>query len=198
MVTAKFSNNYQAIQSRIRRLPKMYGDTLEAVQKGDANRLVVLFREGVLMRQLRLRPLKEETIRRKARQGKPAPETPLHGMGELEENSYANMMHVVEEKVGKGKRWRVLPREDQHHESELTLRALFDVHEFGAVIIGAHGQFIRIPPRPAMRYAFRKLMRERANRDTNTAVRDAISRFVQRGDARALSRVKEKAEKWSQ
>ena len=192
MVRAQFSQSYEAVRSRIRRLPELYQESLEALQKRDADRLVELFRDGILQGQLRLTPLSPVTVTEKTRKGYSYPTRPLVGKGASDLNSYANMMVVTEERRGRGKRWIVTPKDEDHHEADLSLEALFRIHEFGATIHSASGPPIRIPPRPAFRYAFRRLMRERARRDDSQAVQEAIARYVRRGDRRALKIVRER------
>ena len=195
MVKANFSPNVAAIKSRIKRLPQMYDDTVSALQKGDADRLVKYFRDGILNKSLRLSRLSDYTVASKIKRGAKFPETPLYMRGPDEEDSYANMMVVDELKKGKGKLWVVHPRDDKHHESDLTLRSLFVVHEYGTIINNAFGRGIqvRIPPRPAMRYAYRKLMRERAQRDSAGEVKKAVAKYVRDNDQRALKLIKERS-----
>jgi hypothetical protein len=195
IVTASYSQNYEAVRSRVRRLPQMYEDMVVAIQKSDANRLVSLFHLGIIDRKLRLEKLKPRTIAVKSRRGFPEPTHPLYAAGDLMDDSYANMMEVSEEKVGQsGKRWTVRPRDAKHHEADLPLRALFIVHEYGTTITNGFGRgiFIRIPPRPAFRYAFRRLMNERKARDDSSLVRAAIARFIRRGDRAAYKKIRER------
>lgn len=194
MVRAQFSQRYEAIRSRIRRLPELYEEMLSAMQEGDARRTRELFRNGILGRELRLTPLTEHTIRAKRDKGYAEPETPLYGLGDSGRNTYAHMMEVVKESEGRQKRWIVRPRDDRHHESGLPLSAMFIIHEFGTTIGNAFGRGItvRIPPRPAFRYAYRKLMRERAQRDDTERVQAAIAQYVRRGDRRAMKQIQKR------
>jgi hypothetical protein len=111
------------------------------------------------------------------------------------------MMEVA--KVG-DRMWVVRPKRGNHHPDPdrpdakpISLRALFDVHEYGTTISNGFGRgiVIRIPPRPAMRYAYRRYMAERAKQDPALRMRAAIARFIRLGDAAALSRIARKMER---
>jgi len=200
MVKAKFSMNYRAIQARIRRLPKILTDRLEGYAKRDAVGVVREFQQGLEERSLRLKPLEPSTVQRKAALGLEHPDHPLWGLGLEERRSYVNMMEV--KRVGKA--WIVRPKNRFHHgkrkpgdpgERKIRLRDLFDVHEYGATVIGAFGhkgQVVRVPARPAFRYAYRRYMAGRASRDPAGEVKQAIVRYVQTGDRKALARIEAK------
>ena len=151
MVKAKFSQNYWAKRKRIQRLPKIMLKVADTTTKKDAIGLIRVFREGIIRNSFRLKALGGKTIARKTAKGLPKPKTPLYAFGELEDKSYLNMMRIRRLKKG----YRVAPSWARHHESQLKLRDLFIVHEYGTVIIKKDGTVIRIPPRPAFFYAFR-------------------------------------------
>lgn len=200
MVKAKFSKNYWAVQGRIKRLPKLMLDRLEGYAKRDAVGVIDEFQRGLEERSLRLKPLEPSTVQRKAAVGLEHPDHPLWGFGLSESRSYVNMMEV--KKVGKA--YVVRPKNRFHHgkrkpgdsgERKIRLRDLFDVHEYGATIIGAFGhmgQIVRIPARPAFRYAYRRYMADKAKRDPAKEVKAAIVRYVNTGDRKALERIRAK------
>lgn len=84
--------------------------------------------------------------------------------------------------------WQVVPSRRRHHESDLRLSDLFVVHEFGATI-NTGTATIRIPPRPALREAFRVWMRGRKRGEPAAEVRRAITAIVRDGDHSAHRRI---------
>ncbi len=203
MVKAKFSKNYHAVNSRVRRLPKLMIKQMEAHALRDANGVIKEFRDGISNDGLMLKRLRPLTIESKTRRGLEAPETPLYAMGLGDSRSYANMLHV--KKVG-DRMYVVRPKPGYHHgkrwpgdqaKKQIKLKDLFDVHEYGAVINNAFGRglIVRIPPRPALRFAYRKYIRRRARQDPAVAVRVAIAKYVRMGDKVALQRIEPKLAK---
>ena len=79
----------------------------------------------------------------------------------------------------------------------MLLSVLFDVHEYGAVITNGFGRgiYIRIPPRPALRYAYRKYMAAKAKNDPSPQIGKAIVAAVQHGDQDAIARIAKKLER---
>ncbi len=179
-----------AIQQRISRLPRLVIALMEARAKKDAVGFERTFREGIQGNLLRLKPLKPATVAAKERQGFSWPEYPLVGEGADDERSYSNMMQIKK----LNDRWVVKPRAGMHHGGTISLKDLFDVHEYGATIVNGFGKgiLIRIPPRSAARQAFRGYMRQRVAKDPSSKVRAAIARFVQEGDAATLERIRRK------
>ena len=47
MVTAKFSTNFEAVRSRLKRLPKLMAKTLETSSKKDALGLIATYQDGL-------------------------------------------------------------------------------------------------------------------------------------------------------
>jgi hypothetical protein len=130
------------------------------------------------------------------------PDHPLYGLGFDDPDSLVNALEVSQ--VGP-KGWRLRPRNAWHHgrkapgapaHHRIKLRNLFDVHEFGATIKNAFGKgiVVRIPPRPALRYAFRAFMDSKEKRARREEMKKAIRAAVARGDRTALARIKVKQE----
>jgi len=180
-----------AIRQRIHRLPKLSIGMMEARAKKDAKAVERGFREGIQADLLHLRRLKPGTIAAKEREGMISPSTPLFGLGPEDERAYSEMMQV--KKVG-NRMWVVKPKPGKHHSSELTLRQLFDVHEYGCTITNGFGRgiLIRIPPRSAMRTAYRGYIRQMSKLDPSMKVRTAMAKFIQNGDKAALDRIHKK------
>lgn len=201
MVKQKLAVTKSAIYKRIQRLPKFALDAIENCAKGKAESLTTLFHDGIKENTLGLLPLKDTTIDTKEAMGFEQPDTPLYGLGDDADNSYANMMDVVKDEAGK--RWTVKPRDAKHQiqlpdgsvvDSNFMLKDLFKVHEYGCTITNGFGKgiFIRIPPRPAFRYAYEKLMLLISKKDPAKKVRDAVTRFVRSGDEKALELIRER------
>ncbi len=205
MIKAKFSTNYWAVQSRIRRLPRLMIKQMRAHARRDARAVIQEFRRGIAEDSLRLRRLRPKTIERKEGKGFEQPDTPLYGLGFADKRSYVNMLHVVH--VGQ-RMFVVRPKAGYHHGKRypgdpdpkpktIKLKDLFDVHEYGTIIHNAFGRglTVRIPPRPALRFAYRRYLRRRAKEDPAAAVRAAIAKYIQAGDTEALIRIHKKMER---
>lgn len=200
MVTARFSQNKRAIEERIHRLPTLMIDQMKARAKRDATAVVENFKTGISEDKLKLERLKPGTVKSKAGRALEHPDHPLYGLGYDEPDSYVNALEVVN--VGE-RLWAVRPREAWHHgksepedqrEQKIRLKDLFNVHEYGAMITNAFGRGItvRIPPRPALRYAYRAYMAERAKADPSVKMRAAIAKHVQTGNRAALDQIRAK------
>jgi hypothetical protein len=198
MVKPKFSPNYWAVRKRIQRLPRLVIGQMKAKAKHDAQRVIEVFQDGISQQNLRLQRLKPATIKKKAERGWMQPTTPLYGIGFDDSNTYVNMLEVVN--VG-DRKWAVRPKKglhridpDEPQKKRIPLKVLFDVHEYGATITNGFGRgiFIRIPPRPALRYSYRRYMAMRMKEDPSVKVRVAIAKYVQEGDASALARIEKK------
>jgi hypothetical protein len=179
VIRAKLSTSYAAKKARIRRLPRLVLETAEVEGKRRALKLIERFRSGIKDDQLGLRRLRPRTIARKERRGLDAPGTPLYALGPARRNTYMNMMRISQLKKG----WRVAPSKARHHESKLSLAALFTVHEFGTTIKQRRGRkvvVIRIPPRFAFANAYQALMADLRRQEPKPAVevRRAIRQYV--------------------
>lgn len=187
MIKAKFSDTYNAKLKRIRRLPTLVNQVADSATKRDANGIVKDFQNGVRKNNFSLENLKPETIKRKQAQGYTKPRTPLYGEGDSDPNSYINMFLVKKLKNG----YRIFPRWAKHHDSDVSLRVLFYVHENGAIINNGK-TLIRIPPRPAFRKAFQRYLRRRAKQETSKDVREAINETIKTGKTTKFRRATKK------
>lgn len=202
MVHQPHSIRKSAIVKRIQRLPKIALDMIRTSARGDAETLVGYFHDGIKDDEFGLLPLKDATISRKEAQGLDQPETPLYGLGdEFIQGTYCNMMEVV---CDEGKRkYLVKPRDDYHYSvkkdgnitrDKIKLSDLFIVHEYGCTIANGFGKgiLIRIPPRPALRYAYEKIMLEKKRHDPAKPVRDAIRAYIKTGNDAAMKKIAER------
>jgi hypothetical protein len=195
MVNQRLSINKTAIARRIANLPKMVTDAIESCAKGQAQALRSEFHDGIKENLFGLAPIKEATISRKEAMGFDRPESPLYGLGDEAEDTYANMMEVFRDEGVK--KYVVRPRDGFHMvqkadgsivRSKFKLKDLFAVHEYGCSISNGFGKGIpiRIPPRPAMRYAYNALMAKLKERDPAKELRQAIASYVREDNKRAL------------
>ena len=176
MVELKFSTNYEAVKSRIRRLPQFIENSADTFTKKDAVGVIEAFQDGIRNGDFNFEGLKDPTITAKRRKGYAQPETPLYGEGDDDKNSYINMFRV--RKIKKG--YRVYARWARHH-SGLSLRDLFLIHERGMLIAGANGVVIRIPPRPAFNRAFMRYLEKRIAEENVEKVRTVMIEYLRTG-----------------
>lgn len=193
MMSVKLSDKIKNIKRRVAKLPKVLEMKMDAMRKRDAYGFVRIFQEGIRDDSFGLNPLSEPTIQQKADKGYERPSTPLYGAGDSEANSLINVFQVRKIKNG----WRVSPRKAKHHESDLPLDALLSIHENGCIIlvtdkmraflhyIGIHLRAdtyaIRIPPRPAKRMAYERLLQEIAKRDPVKEIKRAVRDLINEG-----------------
>jgi len=188
-VSFHFSIKYNAVRSRVARLPKLVEGAATAQVKRDALNLIEFFQTGIRDNLFDLIPLADSTIMSKRLLEYTKPETPLYGAGDDEEMSYINMLRI--KKVGTRK-WLVFPTTDKHHKSSLNLSSLLEVHEQGMVISQTrHNEdtgestevLIRIPPRPAFSKAFKRVLRTRMvdARESTGKVRNAVRHLMLTG-----------------
>jgi len=189
-----------AIYKRLQRLPKLVEDAIEASARRDAEGVIERFHDGIKEDKLGLVPLKEPTISRKEALDLEKPESPLYALGdEFVQGTFANMLECVRD--GQARRYAVRPRDEYHYtvkvspggertivRTKLKLKDLFEIHEYGCTLHSG----ARLPPRPALRYAYEKYLRERAKLDPAKKVRDAIRKFVKDGDEKALVKIRER------
>jgi len=188
-IKAKYSPTYRAQMERIKNLPKWMIDFAKAQVKRDAINLIKEFKEGLIKNNFRLDPLKPATIRQKEKMNYPAPKRPLYGIGEDEPRSYMNMLRIRELKYG----FKVYPSWAKHHKSDLKLRTLLEIHEYGKTFENKGGTLTVIPPRPAFRKAYERLLKKRKKLETEK-VRRELNRFINQGKKDYFEKLKERIE----
>ena len=179
------SNGASALKSRIQRLPKLIGTIAESYAKRNAETLVKMFHDGIKENKLGLTKLKPATISAKEKMALERPESPLYGVGDYDlRHSYSNMMRIKKEKY----KYTVYPSGEYEHAQRgkkktggrIRLRDLLIIHEYGRTISNAFGKGItvRLPPRPALRYSYTRLMAELRRKDPSKKVQKAMARYV--------------------
>ena len=192
-VKVKFSTHYRAVQSRLRRLPKIVDETLDTFAKRDCARVIKEYQKGIKQDLFPTERLNEKTVEIKAGKGYQQPATPLYGKGEDEKNSLYNALAIRKIKNG----YRLYVRWAKHHESNLTLRDLLNIHQRGALIVitdkmraflhwlGIHLRadtyVIRIPPRPVLDMAILKVLEKRRREEPTRKIKQAMSEFIKTG-----------------
>ncbi len=202
-IKAKLSTNFKAIQSRMRRLPRLVEETLDSFAKRDAIRVIELYQKGLKRNLFGVERLSDATIRIKAEEGMSQPTTPLYGLGDEEPNSLYNALRI--RKIKKG--WRVYVRWAKHYASDLQLRELLAIHQRGALIsvtekmrkflhyIGIHLRadtvIIRIPPRPVLDMAIIKALEMRRKEDPAKQIRKAMAEVIKTGKENLFKKYRE-------
>ena len=164
----------------------------ESITKGPALMTIKNFKEGIRLNSFRLEKLTDGTIRRKRQLGMERPRTPLYGRGDdVKDRSYINMLRM--RKLINGH--KVFVSVAMHHSGAIRLRDLFVVHEFGTIIKGAHGQFIRIPARPAFKKAQQRTLRQmKAREPSGSDVKRAINQIINTGNTGATLKIIDRIE----
>jgi hypothetical protein len=168
-----FSMNTEAVRSRLRRLPKLIDDHMDAFTKRDAEDFIKNFRAGLRNNSFRLEPLRPETMRRKKRQGYSRPASPLYGLGLEGTRTYTSSVRIYKIKQG----WRVNVLDVKHHEADVSVKTLFHIHEHGAVI-NTGKAVIRLPARPAFRRAYEQTLARHTAKEKSKQVLDAIAHTI--------------------
>lgn len=181
---------------RMRTLPKLAEQSASAVLKKDAVGLIETFQDGIRKNNFGLAKLSAQTIERKMGKGYTRPRSPLYGAGDSRKNSYINALGLRRMKNG----WKVFVRWAKHHESSLSLRDLFYIHENGAVIMqnrGGNAVAIRIPPRPAFFKAYRRWLRKRSRKEDIREVKKAIGQLLRTGTDKGFRKILQEARRKS-
>jgi hypothetical protein len=174
--------------NRIKKLPEMYVNMVDAKLMKDANGIVSTFKKGLLENSLGLKPLKPKTVRRKQRQGYRHPTSPLVGLNGNNPRTYKNMLVIR-----RGKRKiTIRPSNRKHWKSKLTLKQLYEVHELGTII--KRGKTVyRMPARPALNRAYEKWLNKRAMTDAEV-ISDAIHDIINKSNYRTYMAI---IQKWN-
>jgi hypothetical protein len=180
-MAVKYSNNFEAIRSRIRRMPELAENAISGFTKKNLLEINQIFHDGIKKNGLGLEPLAEITVGAKRRAGYKNPNTPLYGKGDdAEERSYMNMMNIMKVPMG----WKLYPSHRMHWTKKITLDFLFKIHEHGATIRASSGSFIRIIPRPALFLSYLKWQTQKKKNDP--ALKKAVKEFIINGNEKLL------------
>jgi hypothetical protein len=158
-----------------------------ASRKMDAINTLTRFRQNIEGGNVKP-ALKKRTIGRKRSMGYSKPDAPLRGMGMDMAKTYARTMRIY--RILRG--WKVMMPARPHHSSKLNTKALFDIHENGALIV-THKAVIRIPSRPALATAYRQTLRDVGKHDP--LIQDAISEYLATGGTGKIQAILNEAER---
>lgn len=166
-----YSQKTSAIKARIKRLPKIYKDKIDTMRKRDANDFIAYWRSGILNNEFKLTPLADSTVARKIRLGMARPQNPLYGLGFEGAHTYIKGMRVFRTANG-----YVVCMTGKHHDSKIDNHGLLLIHEYGCVL--NHGG--RLPARPAMHEAYKKVLKDIKKRDG--AMAGKINEYLRSGE----------------
>jgi len=189
-VNFRFTKRYEAKAKAFKRLPKIVDRVLVDNAKQCAASMVFNFQEGIRLNSFRLRPLQSGTVDRKEALEMERPRSPLYGLGLDHPDSLINALRVTTiEREGRRTSVRVSPSEHKHHppvrrgesrrrrarrgEKTITLAKLLHIHEYGAFIKRGKG-IIVLPPRPAVRLAWERTLKQIRARKTGEKLRAAL------------------------
>jgi len=190
-MAVKANSAHTAMMRQIRNLPNYVLDAVTAGTKKAATAVVKEWQTGLKKNALRLDKLQPETIARKRGQDLPFPSYPLYGAGDTENNSLYNALRIT----AKSKRGvvKVVGRRAKHWKAKkLTLAHLLAIHEFGVTIIPKGGDPVPIilPPRPALKNSWEKVLRRISKETDRKQVKKAITDLIKTGRSAWLDRVK--------
>ena len=176
------------VDARMRELPEVWWNFMMSETKRQACRMVVNFQEGIKKNNFQLERLKSATIDKKYDKAYPAPNRPLYGLGETDV-AFLNMLRIRKLKYG----WKVAPSWAKHRESNLPLRALLEIHEYGKSFVNAGGTVTRIPPRPAFRKAYERTLKQQRE-VSGPEVRKKLNEFIRTGKKEYFEKAQQVAE----
>lgn len=189
----KFSTNFEAVRSRLRRLPKLVNSAMDSSTKKDVVSVIEAYQNGIRKNNFRLHPLTIFTINRKKAKGLTKPKTPLYGEGDSEKNSLINALAFRKLKNG----YRLYRRKAKHYEADLTLEELLLIHEHGAIIKNGFGRgvVIRIPPRPVVDLAMNRALRKKKKGEPDKTIWKAINQLIRTGQTTIFDKMTNYAER---
>lgn len=168
---------FKSKKARIAYLKTIGNEIMYGLRKEDSINFIKIFHDGIQQSKFALEKLSELTIQRKKSQGMKSPRIPLFGRGDdKKKNSFMNMLRVRKLKNG----WKVFPSWGKHHKSNLQLRQLLSVHEYGRTIKRGNG-FIKIPARPVFRLTNEKFLKYYKKKNEEKNLSRAIAEFINKG-----------------
>jgi hypothetical protein len=185
---AKVSKSFREKQRRLKALPKLGQECLYGMRKKDAATLIKIFHDGIKKRNLGLKRLSKTTIAQKRSKGYDLPDVPLYGAGDSESpKSYSSMLRMRKLKNG----WKVQGSIAKHHEADITLRRLLDIHEHGRTFVvknkkTGETRLIRIPPRPAFAKSVSKLYKKLKAEKQYAEMKKEFTKFVNTGKSKFI------------
>jgi len=178
-IRIKYSKNFEAIRSRLRRLPKLVNEVYDASTKKDVQGVIEEYKKGIKRNNFGLTKLKASTVSDKVRKGFSKPQTPLYRAGESQKNSLINALAFRKIKNG----YRLYRRRAKHWAADLPLNVLLAIHEHGALIKNGFGKgiLIRIPPRPVVDKAIIRYLKKKKKGEPAGEVMKAINQLINTG-----------------
>lgn len=198
----KFSTSYKQKRQRFVDSAQYFLEIGIELSKKDAIRMIKNFKEGIEKNNFRLTPLTDASKKLKANWGAAYPNRPLYGVTNSNSpNSFKNMLRMRRVKNG----YKVYPSWAKHENSDISLRDLLRIHEFGKIIVvtdkmrgflSANGmhlkattKFIRIPPRNAFQKAVNRTLAQKRE-VSGPKMRAAISAFIRDNNKDYLRQLK--------
>lgn len=172
----KIPNDIHERKVRLNFLRENKDKLLRAYAIANALGFIETFKKGIKSKSFNLEPLHQLTIKRKQQMGLPLPKTPLYGEGERKEKSYINMFYL--HPVTKG--IKAEPKNIKHHRSDLKLKDLYIIHEYGGTWGGR-----TIPARPAGKLAFIRWGKGEGPAKISNEMQKAITKYARTGDMKA-------------
>lgn len=177
----KFDQNYKTLEKAVKKLPKFGETSVELYTKASANQFLKFLKVSIKGKKLRL-------ARLKLRPGG----TPLYDSDEMVES-----LEVKKQRRGL---YSVAPK-DGTHSGGLSYKHLWTIHEYGTTIkvtekmrwwwLFNYGKklkknVLRIPPRPAIRRAWRRFLMSATLRDErDKALEKSVNSLIRKADAQA-------------
>ena len=203
MIKFRFNEGYEQKLSMIKRLPKLVAKATFDDGRKAAAQVIANFQDGIKMNNFHLRPLKPGTVKGKRRMQMTRPKVPLYGLGEENKDSYVNALFVAVHQ-GKTRTTYVIGASSRKHHppvriarsgkrklarskasKQLPLSKLIRIHEHGAFIRHGKGVII-IPPRPAVRMAWERMLKQRRGKTKAVDMRKALAEAIQKSKTTRL------------
>jgi hypothetical protein len=175
-ISIKFTQQYKDKIKRIKKAPGITKRYIDSMLHELATEYIEIFQDGVRKNKFHLEKLKPATIAAKKIKGYKKPRTPLYGKGDDHNKSLINALLIKKIKDG----WSVYARWSKHHEANMQIRQLLYLHENGC-IIKRGTTMIRIPPRPALKLAYSKLMRDFNKGQEAKKIKELLTTYIQTG-----------------
>jgi hypothetical protein len=192
----KFNSSYFVKAHRIAQLPKITKLVADAATKRDAEGVIQEYKDGLNNNDFGLKPLIPFSADQKKESGYEG--GPLVGAGESEENSLINAWEIVKLKNG----YQIKLKEEKHHNSDLPLNILFQIHEKGIRIKvteemrgylafkGLHlkqeTKYITIPPRNTQQLSIDRWLSKRDKASIFAKAKEVIRIFLKTGTVKGV------------
>jgi len=183
-----FTKELAEKKRRVATLPRYMEGAMYSTAKGRAKDFIKYWQRNIRTDALSVRRLKAKTVKMKAKRGYRKPSVPLYGLGDRDPHTYINMMRLYAMKNG----YKVAPGRKTHHKSELKLKDLFIVHEYGCTIQNGFGRgiHIRIPARPTFFLSYESFLIKEAKKKKNRMVMNAARQYIRTGRTELFHKIR--------